>query len=268
MNFEVIDPVLASYLKKRKKPTSAEIRLFLREVNYHCPICGKELQSRRQKKLDEKLFQIAHIYPNSPTEEQYYELKGLKRLGDNSESFENRIALCKNCHGTQDFHTTKEEYLELVTKKEECLKKMELEDATNPLGLETEIETVIGKVVKFRENDIQDINYKVVSIDKKFEDSDLMLKSKIRGYLLIYFAFVRDTFENISNNTLFDFDILSGQIRACFKKMDNIGATKTEIFDAMVEWLNNRTGNISRNACEVIISFFVQECDVFDEITK
>ncbi len=42
------------------------------------------------------------------------ELKGLERLGDNSESFDNKIALCKDCHSTQDYHTTNEDYLKLI----------------------------------------------------------------------------------------------------------------------------------------------------------
>lgn len=42
------------------------------------------------------------------------ELKGLERLGDNSESFDNKIALCKDCHSTKDYHTTKEDYLKLI----------------------------------------------------------------------------------------------------------------------------------------------------------
>lgn len=59
-----------SYLKPRKDPTQAQLRLYLREVNYHCPLCGKELQSRKQQKSN-SLFEVAHIYPNSPTDEQY-----------------------------------------------------------------------------------------------------------------------------------------------------------------------------------------------------
>lgn len=43
-----------------------------------------------------------------PTQEQYTILQGLKRLGADSESYENKIALCKDCHGTQDYHTTKD----------------------------------------------------------------------------------------------------------------------------------------------------------------
>ncbi len=43
------------------------------------------------------------------------ELKGLERLGDNCEEFENKVALCKDCHGYYDDHKTKDEYLNLLT---------------------------------------------------------------------------------------------------------------------------------------------------------
>lgn len=36
----------------------------------------------------------------------------------------------------------------------------------------------------------------------------------------------------------------------------------------MTDWLNNKTLSISKDACEVVIAFFVQSCEVFDEITK
>ena len=35
-----------------------------------------------------------------------------------NEDYENKIALCKNCHGTQDYHTTKDDYLSLLSLKE------------------------------------------------------------------------------------------------------------------------------------------------------
>ena len=40
---ENFDSVLEAdmYLEKRKNPNEAELRLFLREVDYYCPLCGK-----------------------------------------------------------------------------------------------------------------------------------------------------------------------------------------------------------------------------------
>ena len=80
------------YLKKRKAPTEAEQQLYLKEVSFSCPLCGKILRHKKQGKAN-KLYEIAHIFPNSPTEKQYKLLSKLPRLGDNSESFENKIAL-------------------------------------------------------------------------------------------------------------------------------------------------------------------------------
>lgn len=91
MTQEEFDAILRSdpYPQERQKSTDSDVRLYLREVNYHCPLCGKELQSRRQTKRN-RLFEIAHIYPNQPTIEQYERLHNQERLGDNSESFEKR----------------------------------------------------------------------------------------------------------------------------------------------------------------------------------
>ena len=75
-------------------------------------------------------------------------------------------------------------------------------------------------------------------------------------------------FRDIEKNSSFNFNVLSGQIRACFVKMDATGANKNEIFESMVDWINNKTQNISRMACEAIISFFVQHCEVFYEIAE
>ena len=93
------------YLENRKAPSEADLQLYLKEVSYVCPLCGKILRHKKQKKGN-KLYEIAHIFPNSPTEEQYERLGTLPRLGTSSESFENKIALCKDCHDQQDYHTT------------------------------------------------------------------------------------------------------------------------------------------------------------------
>lgn len=267
---ENFDSVLEAdmYLEKRKNPNEAELRLFLREVDYYCPLCGKELQSLKQKKISEKQFQIAHIYPNRPTQEQWNFFEGLERLGESTESFENKIALCKVCHGTQDFRTTKEDYLKLVGIKKAFLKKTALHDATLTLGLEKEIETVVSNVFKLEDDEVAELSFIAVPISKKFYSDEYLLKTKVSGYISNYYTYIRELFKNWENNNIFNFTILSGQIKACFVKMDNLGATKYEIFERMVDWVHNKTLKISREACEAVISFFIQNCEVFYEISE
>ncbi|TCL38077.1 hypothetical protein EV210_10443 [Anaerospora hongkongensis] len=257
-----------SYLQERKDPTDAELRLFLLEVDNHCPLCGKELQARSQKKLREKKFQIAHIYPNKPTKEQSAVLNGLERLGNNSESFENRIALCKDCHGTQDYHTTSEEYSHLADIKKALLLKSTLHASTMTLGLETEIEEIINKIVALSENEFTDLNYLAVPLANKFYPNEVLLKIKVNGYVTTYFTYIHELFRTLERTSNFDFEVLSMQIRAAFQKMNNTGANKNEIFEAMNSWIGRKTTNTCRSACEAITSFFVQNCEVFHEIPK
>jgi len=257
-----------SYLQPRRNPPEWEIRLFLHEVEYSCPLCGKLLQHSHQKKLNEKLFQIAHIYPNSPTDLQYVLFYGLERLGEDCESHENKIALCKDCHGTQDFQTSTEDYLRLLEKRKYTLKKSGLENATISLGIEDEIGIIIESLQNLSEDDISDLCYLPTQIVNKFEKSEMLLKNKISGYVTSYFPYIRDKFKELEQDTSFSFQVLSCQIKACFLKMEKITTDKNLIFESIVKWMLQKTSTNSIIAAEIIVSFFVQNCEVFHEITK
>lgn len=189
------------YHKKREEPSEADLRLYLREVDYHCPLCGTELQSRTQKKKDQKKFQIAHIYPNRPTVGQYLLLHGLERLGENCEDYENKVALCLDCHQTQDFHTTVDEYNHLLNIKKHCLAQTALHDATSTLGLENEIDKIVKAVTNLLESDLAELNYEPVPIAKKFTNQDLLLKTKISGYVTNFYPYIRDSLGNLMEKT-------------------------------------------------------------------
>lgn len=257
-----------TYVQPRKNFTEDEIRLFLREVDYHCPLCGKELQSGRQKKRAQKLFEIAHIYPNRPTPKQYEELDGLDRLGDNSESYENKIALCKDCHDIQDYNTTKEEYFSLLNKKRACLQKTALNDATISLGLEEDIEVVVRQICEMKDSDFEGLCYDPVLLANKFTTNERLLKTKVSGYVTNYYPYIRTLFQTMELTSRFCMDILNMQIKSCFLKMEKITTDKTLLFDQMVNWIKTKTLAKSMPACEAVVSFFIQHCEVFHEITK
>lgn len=255
------------YLKERKKPNEAEEQLFLKEVSFTCPLCGTSLRNRKQKKPN-KLYEIAHIFPNSPTEEQYERLSVLPRLGENSESFENKIALCKNCHGQQDYHTTADEYLDLLEKKQNFLQLTELHEATLTMGIELEIADVVRKVCCLREDELARLNYSPVRLTRKFTASEFLLKNRIGMYVTNYYPYIRDCFTELEGVNGFRLTALSLQIKSCFTKMESISDNKSDIFNRLVDWVMSKTLSTSRDACEAVVSFFVQNCEVFYEITE
>lgn len=255
------------YCIPRKTPSEAEIRLYLREVDYHCPLCGKDLQPRKRKKQN-KLFEIAHIYPNRPTIEQYKELHNLEKLGNDSESYENKIALCKDCHDTQDYHTSKDDYIKLFTLKKRILNETALDEATKTLGLEEEIACVIQNLSKMTPSDIAKLKYEPVPIANKFTDNDLLLKIKITNYVVQLYPYIRDCFQQIDGKNGFHLQVLSGQIKSCFIKMNAISLDKPTVFLHIVQWIKEKTLSQSNEACEAVVAFFVQNCEVFNEIPK
>lgn len=256
------------YHAARLTPSEAEIRLHLREVEYHCPLCGKELQHRGQKKNDQKLFQIAHIYPNSPTIEQYHNFSGLPRLGKDTESFENKIALCLECHPTQDYHTTAEEYTTLIEIKKRCLLQTELDTVVRNLNLEDQIESVLHALADVSDEELSDLSFDPKSLANKFYAHEGTIKRKIRSYVLEYFVFIRETLKEMDGKNGFHQNILGEQIRSCFIKMNDKTQDKEMIFQHIVQWVKTKTLSTSDIACEAVVSFFVQNCEVFNEITE
>jgi cytochrome c553/predicted RNA-binding Zn-ribbon protein involved in translation (DUF1610 family) len=255
------------YLIERKNPTKREIMFFLREVDFHCPLCGKEISYKEQKK-DNKLFQIAHIYPNRPTADQYQVLNGAERLGVNSESFENKIALCFDCHSTQDYHTSLEDYYRLLSIKKKLLEKSAINNAIRSLDIENDIAIVVSQLAKLSDKELANLNYDPVYLTNKFNNDESLLKRRVESFIHTYFPFVRDCLKEIDGKNGFNQQVLARQIRNCYLKMKDNSADKSVIFLQMTDWLNNKTQLISRDACEVLIAFFVQNCEVFDEITK
>jgi len=253
-------------MKKRVTPTDKDKMVFLREVNYRCPLCKKDLKPFYQKK-NNNLFEIAHIYPNSPTVEQFLNLQGLERLGDNSESFENKIALCLDCHSTQDYHTSKKDYQKLLLIKKELLVSDSMQLVKNEMNIEEEIVKVINAISVIQFGDTTEINYSPVSVDKKIPNDYGLLKNKITNYNKNYYIYVQQLFNELDGNNGFRFDVLSSQIKAIFLKFDDLTKDYSAIYDNLVDWLQLKTDG-SKEACEVIISFFIQNCEVFHEISK
>ena len=255
------------YLVERRNPTPPECELFLKEADFTCCLCGKDLRNHSNTKQT-KLYEIAHIYPNRPTKEQYVELNGVERLGINSEAFENKIILCRDCHKTQDYNTTREEYIKLLNIKKRYLTKTRLLESTFSLGLEKEIASIVEKIINIDEERFTSLSEEPVKLARKFLPKEYLLKSSIQGYVMDYYTYIRELFKSMDGKNDFQFEVLCLQIKACYKKLNKISSNKEDIFNSIVHWIKKQTGSTSEDACRVVVAFFVQNCEVFDEITE
>ncbi len=264
-----MDEAIDSYLQPRIAITENVDLQHIQEVGGFCPLCGKSLLVKKGVRVSKK-YQIAHIYPNSPTEHQKKELAGLERLGTNCEDFENKIALCRDCHAFFDDHTTKEEYLKILNIKKQLLKECTIrvsiaaEDIENDLLLIMEKISVVGdkELSKFT------LKYRGIKIANKFEEEYFLLRRKIEFNVCTYYGFLKENMKNLADENKLNFELLAAEIRTAYLKAAKSANDKVLIFDELVKWMNRGIPQSSKEGCEIMISFFVQNCEVFDEISK
>lgn len=145
---------------------------------------------------------------------------------------------------------------------------MDLDEATLTMGLEPQIAEVVMKISSLRENEIATLNYKPVSLAKKFSGEEMLLKNRVGMNVAHYYPYIRDCFKNLEGIKGFRLDALSLQIKSCFTKMEKLSNNKSDIFEQLTKWVMEKTCNQSKEACEAVVSFFVQNCEVFNEITE
>jgi copper chaperone CopZ len=254
------------YLKPRKNPTPNEDSKYLLEVGGLCPLCGKNLLANKKNDII-KLYQIAHIYPNSPLEAEKEELKGVERLGDNSESFENKIALCKDCHGTYDYHKTREEYLKILRIKKGLLKSYETQTILSNQSIEDDISDVINALANI-DGDVIELEINALKISKKIEKTNRLLKNKVEGYVTHYFRYIQELLKVSKGTSNSKFDIMASQVKTAFLEAEGKLGNQNDIFNHLSKWLHTKVPSSTIEACEAVISFFIQDCEVFREITK
>lgn len=261
---EISDKVRKEMAKAdRAHPSDAEKAELLAEVNQRCPLCYKSLISTKGSRPF-KDYQIAHIYPHSATTEQFLVLENLPRV-DDLESVKNLIPLCRDCHARQDFHTTKEDYLRLYTKKIECAGKY----AANKLAFNCRLEPDVSKIVSALGALPEDVRIELslnpLKVSQKIDDKALC--EKVRNYVVQYFGFVQSEFAKLQDKERIPFEMVAVQVRHYFLQVELLLITKEQMFDQMVNWVMEKTGG-NRSASEIVVSFFVQDCEVFREIAK
>lgn len=251
---------------KRKIITNNFDARLLTEANNLCPLCGKRLLGEKGGR-SVKLYEIAHIYPHSPTPEQDSTLKDVPKAND-SESFENLIALCQDCHQTHDFHTTFEDYMRLYNMKQKIMRLSKAMDDAALVPIETQIEEVLRKLRAVDITQLAPLSYAPVAVEQKIGRADVLLREKVKDLVVRYFLFVQGLFGQLDGIGKQKFDKIATEVKLCFQSMEEQRLSQEEVFDGIVKWFQSKTQSQYGVACEIIVAFFIQNCEVFNEIAE
>ncbi|MCA1291905.1 HNH endonuclease [Paenibacillus sp. alder61] len=249
----------------RKALTDNENLKLFSEVEGYCPLCAKSLLYKKGNKLH-RIFEGAHIYPLNPTSEERELLKNEEKLSDDVNAIENYIALCRDCHWKFDKPRTVEEYRRLVAIKKQLIIRDENRSRYFSYQIESEINTILNLLANEDdwEFDPDKLSMDALKIEEKV-DSTLKKTTKRRIIADVndYYLYIQEQFSQLDKSNPDTFETIATQIKALYKTLKKSGQNQEDIYQYMSEWLSKKTERSPVEVCKIIISFFVQNCEVF-----
>lgn len=255
---------------KRKNYTENQYLILHNEVDGLCPLCTIPLIYEKANKLNKRV-NLAHIYPHSPTEEEKELLKSVERLfSSNVDEIKNIIWLCPNCHEKFDKPRTLDGYNNLMNIKKNLLKNREIAKEFNSYKIEEEIKQVLQLLTNYEDEENENISlvYDPKTIDNKTNSTiSNLTKRKIKNHVREFFNIIKKEFKYIDSVKPNKATKIAIQIKAFYNEALEVNTNQEAIYSYLVEWLDKKT-NISEDASSIVISYFVQDCEVFDAISK
>jgi hypothetical protein len=251
--------------KDRIRLKSIQDRELFAEVDGKCPLCGDSLVSEKDGRRI-AVYDRAHIYPHSPTTAQLLAFKGIPKPID-IESPANIILLCKRCHKMQDDATTATDLLRLYSVKQEKSGAYHASQEMSRINIEPELRNVLDTLSTIDDSDLVVLSYNPLAIKRKIEAG--ALQRKVLGCVTTYYETLKRLFQELDNRRSSTFEMIAMQVKQAFLSQERgeLFLDKSQVFDVLVEWVQSKTGGC-RVACEAVVSYFVQDCEVFHEISK
>lgn len=233
------------------------------QVNQMCPLCFGDLFYKKGKKTY-KNYELAHIYPLNPKEEEQKLLKNEEKLSEDVNNEANIIPLCTECHTKFDKPRTVEEYRTLVEIKKKILAQTDQHNLWKHYQIESDIANIINSLLTVGEIEIQYEIFSPRTIDNKIHGKvDNLTRNKVKNYVKDYYYFVRYKFIELEKSTPGKGELISSQVKCFYLKQKSIGINEQMIFHSVVNWINAKTSSMSLEGSEIIASFFIQNCEVF-----
>jgi hypothetical protein len=250
---------------KRENYSEAENIALVVQVGSVCPRCGIGLFYKKGKRTF-KRYQLAHIYPLSPKAEEIELLRDEERLHEDVNHPDNLIPLCGNCHGEFDKPRTAEEYRALCQLKRSLIRAEQQASLRVSYALETQVAEIVRKLATSDPCEIEgDLSYNPVSLSQKLGgEISPPLRQKIHHNVADYYQLVRREFRNLEGQVPDISSVILSQVRSFYLKQRSLGFGKEIIFSHVVDWISTKTKPQTIESAEILASFFVQNCEVFE----
>lgn len=178
------------------------------------------------------------------------------------------VVLCVDC-ARKVKNYSEAQKADLLSQKEEMAIKTAVVDAVARNEIERQIEAALREIDQLDETPETKLKTDPAPVEKKIKGK--RLRRDVLNDVLPLFDGVNEILDRLSAEGVFNIEKLEKNIRRMSEDALTGQLSQDTIFDVLVETLFNKTGRRYRAACRIVISYFVQSCEVFEvpnETTK
>jgi len=245
--------------------------LLLIEAGNRCPKCGKSLMNSNAKGRSRKEYSVTQIFPDNLDRTQYAQFRKIFNVGNDHNSPNNLIALCASCSAEYKADLQIDEFHKMVEIKKQLQQRQKLQQLSDRLELETEIREIINAIADVKsDTEMVPLKMDALVVDKKISADDHLLLNTVKSDAVLYYRFIESAFADLDEQQSGTFDIIASQFRQMFLRLKAEKIDSPAIFDGITNWVKAKVGadNVNDMAIRIVVSFFVQNCEVFDEISE
>lgn len=251
-------------MSKRKKLSDADVAMLLSQVDRICPLCQEPLFYEKNGN-NYKKYELAHIYPLNPTLAEKMILQDVELLSEDINSPDNLIPLCRNCHTQFDKPRTLSGYTDLLALKKKLISKDDQAFLWKKYSLEEELEQIIQALYDETSEFEGDLVLDPKKIENKLNNSiSAPTKKKIKYNICEYFKFIKTNLKLLENQSPGTSEQIALQIKTFYLEQKKQNLSQLQTFENIVNWVKVKTQCESIEGAEIIVSFFIQNCEVFE----
>jgi hypothetical protein len=256
---------------KRDSYSDNQHSILYAETGGGCPLCMQPiLFQKKDSKKPSRSYEIAHIYPLSPTPFQALALVGYP-APPVINSLENVIALCPTCHTKYDKDFKLEELIRIKKIKDGYLSEARAKLTASQHTIQDEVCEILDAIAayEFDDTSLSPTKFDISTVDKKLKTGMSPLqKREIKVNAISFYVRIRDHMRKLEQQDQASVRILQNQINSYYLVINKQNPeNKDLVFNYVAQWISAKT-NKSILAAKILTSFFVQNCEVFDVSTE
>ncbi len=159
--------------------------------------------------------------------------------------------------------------LERIVAKKEISDNKTTTLELSSFALERELSEIVKDLASLRPEQRKiNLSYEPYKVDNKILPGNFSLISEIKKDVVENYVYIEELFKNASQKNALFFDQIASEVKYVCDNLISQPHSQETVFYEMVKWLKSKVSHKSDIACRKIISFFVQNCEVFHAFTE